>query len=143
MTTALVSGKKVVLSLCAVLMLTGCKQILSGVLVGPDEMAVVDSAPLTLPPNFELRPPRPGEEQDIDAEAARLQAEALITGEDVRTLEASSAVEPMLSDMPATPTDDAWLFDKIGSDSDVATEGERAVQDVPEKGFFQRTFSKE
>ena len=27
----------------------------------PDEFAVVRSAPLTLPPDFTLRPPRPGE----------------------------------------------------------------------------------
>jgi Protein of unknown function (DUF3035) len=39
---------------------TGCSS-LNGDRVAPDEFRVVTNAPLTLPPDYALRPPRPGE----------------------------------------------------------------------------------
>lgn len=43
---------------------------------GPDEMAVARAAPLIVPPDFALTPPKPGaaRPQDIDASAQALQA---------------------------------------------------------------------
>ncbi len=48
----------------------------------PDEFRVVTQAPLTLPPDYSLRPPRPGEArpQELDADA---EARAALFGEEV------------------------------------------------------------
>src|SRR5712672_3034459 len=51
----------VVASLCSVLLVGGCTSIRQMVgldRVGPDEFAVESRAPLTIPPDFELRPPQ-------------------------------------------------------------------------------------
>jgi len=53
----------VVASLCSVLLVGGCTSIRQMVgldRVGPDEFAVESRAPLTIPPDFELRPPQAG-----------------------------------------------------------------------------------
>lgn len=45
------------------LMLTGCSGFVDALGLGrnpPDEFAVVDRPPLAVPPNFDLRPPKPG-----------------------------------------------------------------------------------
>ncbi len=47
----------------------------------PDEFAVVRNAPLTLPPEYTLRPPRPGAPRPQE-ESLRVQAESSIFGED-------------------------------------------------------------
>ena len=46
----------------------------------PDEFAVVRSAPLTLPPDFTLRPPRPGEARPNE-ESVREQAKVALFNE--------------------------------------------------------------
>jgi hypothetical protein len=53
-----------VLASCAALALSGCaetREALDLNAAPPDEFAVVDHPPLTMPPDFTLRPPRPGE----------------------------------------------------------------------------------
>lgn len=44
----------------------------------PDEFAVVTKAPLTLPPDFKLRPPRPGEKRPQEKQPAAVARAALI-----------------------------------------------------------------
>ena len=46
----------------------------------PDEYLVVERAPLSLPPNFDLRPPNPGETR-AQYEDPRRQAERILLGE--------------------------------------------------------------
>ncbi|MDE0381041.1 MAG: DUF3035 domain-containing protein [Rhodospirillales bacterium] len=46
----------------------------------PDEFAVVRSAPLTLPPDFTLRPPRPGETGPGEAPVREQARDALLSG---------------------------------------------------------------
>ena len=51
----------------AVLALAGCEDIKRGLgmtKVVPDEFAVVPNAPLSVPPDYALRPPRPGAPRD-------------------------------------------------------------------------------
>ena len=58
---------------CATLMLPGCtgfRQALGMDRVGPDEFAVESRAPLTLPPEFDLRPPQPGAPRPQELTAA-------------------------------------------------------------------------
>jgi len=44
----------------------------------PDEFQVVSRAPLSLPPNFDLRPPEPGAERPQDGEMADVAAERIL-----------------------------------------------------------------
>ena len=67
---------------------------------GPDEMAVVKRPPLIIPPDFNLRPPRPGEPR-IEADAASRAAREMLTGQpSERTSETSDAPELALVNAP-------------------------------------------
>jgi hypothetical protein len=55
------------------LLLTGCtgfRQMVGIDQAGPDEFAVESRAPLTIPPEFDLRPPKPGAPRPQEATAA-------------------------------------------------------------------------
>ncbi|HKS87916.1 MAG TPA: DUF3035 domain-containing protein [Stellaceae bacterium] len=61
------------LCLPLVLLLPGCsdfRQILGMDRTGPDEFAVESRAPLTVPPDFDLRPPQPGAARPQEVTAA-------------------------------------------------------------------------
>jgi Protein of unknown function (DUF3035) len=63
----------VVACLFASLLLTGCsdfRRIVGMDPVGPDEFAVESRAPLTIPPEFDLRPPQPGAPRPQEASSA-------------------------------------------------------------------------
>ena len=47
-------------------------------LTGPDEMAVIKRPPLTVPPDFNLRPPRPGKEATAATDASRTARQTLL-----------------------------------------------------------------
>lgn len=57
------------------LALSGCS-VLRGDKQQPDEFAVAREAPLVMPPDFALRPPRPGapRPQEVDAQSQAMQA---------------------------------------------------------------------
>lgn len=60
-----------VLAACATA--SGCQQFSQAIgaeKIAPDEFRVVTQAPLSVPPDFGLRPPRPGEPQATEREAA-------------------------------------------------------------------------
>lgn len=67
------------LSAVALLALSGCasrsKSFSAG--AGPDELAVARQAPLVVPPDFNLRPPRPGEPRPHEVDAQSQAVEAL------------------------------------------------------------------
>lgn len=90
---------------------SGCasiSRVMGGTKVTPDEFRVVTQAPLTLPPDYNLRPPRPGEarpqERDPDEQARAAlfgdeMGQAASTGE--RSLVAAAgaeAVDPGIRD---------------------------------------------
>lgn len=54
--------RNIILILTAGAIISGC-DALGGQRTGPDEFAVVTRAPLSLPPDYGLRPPRPGAER--------------------------------------------------------------------------------
>ena len=63
----------VLMSLTLLLSLPGCtglRQAIGLDNVGPDEFAVESRAPLTIPPEFDLRPPQPGAPRPQDMTAA-------------------------------------------------------------------------
>ena len=64
----------------AVVTLGGCsafENIGGGKKVSPDEFKIVSHSPLTMPPNAELRPPRPGEPRPQEVTPADQAKEAL------------------------------------------------------------------
>src|SRR5258708_35045407 len=72
----------VVASLCSVLLVGGCTSIRQMVgldRVGPDEFAVESRAPLTIPPDFELRPPQAGAARPQEVSAAGRARQAVDT----------------------------------------------------------------
>ncbi|HWA00336.1 MAG TPA: DUF3035 domain-containing protein [Caulobacterales bacterium] len=71
--------------LAAVTATGGCqsmKQALGATKVAPDEFRVVSQAPLTLPPDYSLRPPRPGEPRPTEL-APDAEAHAALFTQDV------------------------------------------------------------
>jgi hypothetical protein len=65
---------------CASFVLGGCSAIENiggGKKVSPDEFKIVSHSPLTMPPNAELRPPRPGEPRPQELTPAEQAKEAL------------------------------------------------------------------
>lgn len=71
---------------------------------GPDELAVTRNAPLVVPPDYSLQPPRPGTPQAIDADTQAQAMEALF-GPGVRPPEASRSEQLLLQDAGAEDGD--------------------------------------
>jgi hypothetical protein len=97
------AGRALALLLAAGLVLSGCAggSVQSALGLGkrsPDEFAVVSRAPLIVPPDFELRPPRPGEPRPMVGTPAD-QARATLLGEApaTATLPAAAAQSPTVS----------------------------------------------
>jgi hypothetical protein len=72
-----------VLFLASAVLLSGCGESRFGNILGfeksaPDEFAVVKRAPLSLPPDFGLRPPRPGASRPQDVSARNAAKKSLI-----------------------------------------------------------------
>lgn len=91
--------------LAAGILLSGCGSAQSGNILGfeknaPDEFAVVRRAPLALPPDYGLRPPRPGAPRPQEQDARQAAQNSLIGGttaperqsrRDIRTARAERA----------------------------------------------------
>jgi hypothetical protein len=88
----------------AIVLLAGCsdlKQAIGMDPVGPDEFAVESRAPLTIPPEFDLRPPQPGARPPHQVTAAEKARQAINT---------AGPGEPGKQDVPAlTPEEGAGL----------------------------------
>ena len=71
-----------VASLCSMALLCGCqslRQVVGIDRTGPDEFAVETRAPLTIPPEFERRPPQPGAARPQEVTAAEKARRAIDT----------------------------------------------------------------
>jgi hypothetical protein len=91
----------VVAVLAAAAAASGCGSL--GARSAPDEFRVVTQAPLTLPPDYNLRPPRPGEPrpQELEPDA---EARAALFGESVGR-EASGGERALVAEAGATAAD--------------------------------------
>lgn len=103
----------VVAILAATAVASGCASLQRAVgatKVTPDEFRVVTRAPLTLPPEYSLRPPRPGEPrpQELEPDA---EARAALFGEDVGAN--ASAGERALVQAAGATTADPNIRDSI------------------------------
>ncbi len=59
----------------------------------PDEFAIAKKAPLVIPPDFALRPPRPGAPRPQEQQPANTAAQALFTGYDDKIAKSASRGE--------------------------------------------------
>jgi hypothetical protein len=87
----------------------------------PDEFVVVSRPPLSLPPEFELRPPKPGEPQRIPSAEEEARRQLLGTPsqpaslDDAATTASETAVAPVLTaDAPSGAT--SSFLSKVGAD---------------------------
>ncbi|MFT3727556.1 MAG: DUF3035 domain-containing protein [Terricaulis sp.] len=71
--------------------------------VSPDEFRIVTQAPLTLPPDYSLRPPRPGEPRPQESNSSD-DARATLFGQDTAA-QASQGERTLVNDAGATATD--------------------------------------
>ena len=69
----------------------------------PDEFQVVARAPLSLPPNYDLRPPRPGAPRPQERSATEAAAERIL-GRPARTTSGNAG--PAIAAAPAAPIPD-------------------------------------
>src|SRR3546814_7832115 len=74
---------------------------------GPDEFAVVSRAPLTVPPDFGLRPPRPGERRPNEV-TPREEARSTILGQHAPRSDAQGGVQGATPDS-RSPAEIAFL----------------------------------
>ncbi len=73
----------IIVSVCAAVYLGGCEQtreLLGQTKKAPDEFAVYTRAPLSLPPEYSLKPPAPGRQRPQES-APRVSAESAILGD--------------------------------------------------------------
>ncbi len=69
------------LSLSSLMILSGCESAKTALGITkntPDEFRVVTRAPLTLPPNYQLKPPQPGKQRPQEKTSYQVAQEALI-----------------------------------------------------------------
>jgi hypothetical protein len=85
---------KVLCVLCVAVLLSGCDSIrktFGGDRAGPDEFAVYSRPPLSLPPEYSLRPPAPGEKRPQDVSPKEIAATAM-AGKNVKPPQAPTSV---------------------------------------------------
>jgi hypothetical protein len=98
----------------------------------PDEFTVVRNAPLSLPPDYNLRPPKPGELGN-QKQTQRDQARLLLTVPE-KTSQSSSGEKALLSDLEAADPDPN-IRQKIEADANILATDDRGFV---EKMMFWR-----
>ena len=92
--------------------------------VSPDEFKIVSHSPLTMPPNAELRPPRPGEPRPQEVTPADQAREALVPqtaagSQRAAARGAGSAEQGLVSRVGRTATIDPNIRSRVNQDSRV------------------------
>jgi hypothetical protein len=114
-------------------MLSGCSDLRQAIgmdRVGPDEFAVESRAPLTIPPEFDLRPPQPGAPRPQDATAAEKARKVIDTAGPGEPGKQATAASQALQVGGATSTadpsmqvGDQSLAQKLLGSNDTTTDG--------------------
>lgn len=95
---------KAIFLLLPALLIAGCKSNDIADRKRPDEFAIGKQAPLVIPPDYALQPPRPGAPRPIGSDSQQQALEALF-GPGVQLPPKSEIENKMLSDAQATRTD--------------------------------------
>lgn len=83
-------------AVAAMLVLAGCSGGKGGVLAGrnaPDEFLVSRRAPLTIPPDFALSPPKPGAPRPQEADSSQQALSAMFGGAAPRSISERSVID--------------------------------------------------
>lgn len=91
---------------------TGIKEQLGLTKSAPDEFTVVTKAPLIIPPDLTLRPPRPGASGPRDAQARERARRALVGAEE----EEPSRTVPETAARPTHSSAETFFLKKAGTD---------------------------
>ena len=88
----LISGGLAIIALAA---LSGCSGKGGGVMgrAGPDEFAVARQAPLVVPPDFSLTPPRPGAPRPQEADSSTQALQTLFGGQRQRSASEAAIID--------------------------------------------------
>jgi hypothetical protein len=115
-----------VLGLAALATLASCGGKRGGVMghAAPDEFAVQRRAPLVIPPDFALTPPRPGAPRPQEADSSTLALQAMFGGQAQR-----SAGEAALSNR-AGPSPDAGIRSTAGDPNTTVVDKGGATRDI-------------
>ncbi len=145
--------KPVVLMIGAALILASCgdstKRALGLARTSPDEFAVVKRAPLSQPPDFKLRPPRPGADRPGVASTREQARQAIFRGEEptaTRTAQRNEGPRTTASPQGAvsrfTPGETAFLAragaDDVEPDIRTKVDRESALLAEADLNFVQR-----
>lgn len=121
--------KSIVTLSCALLMVGGCskaKEQLGLTRTAPDEFAVVKRAPLSMPPDYTLRPPRPGaarpQEGQIDAEAR-----AVVFGSEQASRSKPTSTESYLLQQTGGELADPSIRDQVDYETNILEPEEEPV----------------
>lgn len=95
----------VVMLAAATLGLAACGKTRLGGAKGPDEFAVSKNAPLVVPPDYALSPPRPGEPRPLGDATTQSQAAEALFGPGVKVPPKSAAERDLLDKAGASRTD--------------------------------------
>ena len=98
------SSGRVIASLLAVLILGGCEGARKAIgleKAAPDEFSVYTRAPLSLPPEYGLRPPAPGSDRPQRVNPRDVAKKAILGGKSQDAAGASSGVQALLRDTGA------------------------------------------
>ncbi|MEO1046635.1 MAG: DUF3035 domain-containing protein [Pseudomonadota bacterium] len=106
----------------------------------PDEFAVSRQAPLVIPPDFALQPPRPGVARPQQSSASEQALEALFGGPQARsateraTIERAGAADPAIRSTVADPDTDTVDKGTVVRDIIAAPEGDgrEAQSSIPQ-----------
>jgi hypothetical protein len=94
----------------AALVLAGCGDVRENLGLGrntPDEFAVVDRPPLSMPPDFGLRPPKPGAPRPQDVDMTQKANNIVFAGSDDKSVTAAS---------PDVSSSEKMLLTQTGAD---------------------------
>lgn len=110
-------------ALVAVAVLGGCSDgSILGLRSAPDELAVIDGPPLSLPPDFELRPPQKGSTATVVSKPTK-------SGQEVLTGQTPAEVKPA-GDSPKV---DEWLIKQAGGQNRDPKIRDRLIDDAKPK----------
>lgn len=121
--------KVVILMLCGAVALGGCSSIRKSLGAGkkaPDEFAVVTHKPLVVPPEYGIKPPRPGEKRPQEFDS---------------TAQAISALFPGRTTIPQKSAGERALLSEMGADQfagEVRSNVGNDASIVADKGVFLR-----
>ncbi len=123
-----ISGR-VIVSLLAVLVAGGCEGAREAIgldKAAPDEFSVYTRAPLSLPPDYALRPPAPGSDRPQRVNPRDIAKQAILGGQGKAAAGTSTGVQALLRDTGAL-TADPQIRTTINRETSILAEEDQGI----------------